>query len=62
MTDQLAVDYEGSEPFPESDTPPRTFEGAIRVAVTAIIAVPLAGLAAAVGSSGATASASPTCC
>ena len=49
MTDQLAVDYEGSEPFPDGGTPPRTFEGAIRVAVTAaIVVVPFAGLGVAV--------------
>jgi stearoyl-CoA desaturase (Delta-9 desaturase) len=49
MTDQLAVDYEGTEPFPGGGRPPRTFEGAVRVAVTAaIVVVPFAGLGAAV--------------
>jgi hypothetical protein len=27
MTDQLTVDYGGTEPFPDGGTPPRTFEG-----------------------------------
>src|SRR6202167_4786133 len=49
MTDQLTVDYEGTEPFPGGAAPPRTFEGGIRVAVTAaIVLVPFAGLAVAV--------------
>ena len=48
MTDQLAVGYEGTEPFPDGDTS-RTFEGGVRVAVTAaIVLVPFAGLAVAV--------------
>ena len=50
MTDQLTVGYEGTEPFPDGDsTPPRTFEGGVRVAVTAaIVLVPFCGLAVAV--------------
>ncbi len=50
MTDELTVDYEGTEPFPgRGGTPPRTFEGGVRVAVTAtIVLVPFAGLALAV--------------
>ena len=49
MTDQLAVGYEGTEPFPGGDSAPRTFEGGVRVAVTsAIVIVPFAGLAVAV--------------
>jgi stearoyl-CoA desaturase (delta-9 desaturase) len=49
MTDQLAVDYEGMEPFPDAGRPPRTAEGAVRVAVTAaIVIVPFAGLGVAV--------------
>ena len=49
MTDQLTVDYEGTEPFPDGGTPPRTFEGGVRVAVTAaIVLVPFGGLAVAV--------------
>jgi stearoyl-CoA desaturase (Delta-9 desaturase) len=49
MTDQLAVTYEGTEPFPDAGRPARTFEGAIRVAVTiAIVVVPFAGLGVAV--------------
>ncbi len=50
MTDLLTVDYKGTEPFPGGgDTPPRTFEGGVRVAVTAaIVLVPFGGLAVAV--------------
>jgi stearoyl-CoA desaturase (Delta-9 desaturase) len=49
MTDQLAVTYEGTEPFPDASRPARTFEGAIRAAVTiAIVVVPFAGLGVAV--------------
>jgi stearoyl-CoA desaturase (delta-9 desaturase) len=49
MTDLLTVDYEGTEPFPGGDAPPRTFEGGVRVAVTAaIVLVPFGGLAVAV--------------
>ncbi len=43
MTVQLAVAYEGTEPFPDADggSPTRTFEGAVRAAVTtAIVVVP----------------------
>lgn len=47
MTDQLAVAYEGTEPFPDG-SPTRTFEGAVRAAVTtAIVVVPFGGLAVA---------------
>jgi stearoyl-CoA desaturase (Delta-9 desaturase) len=49
MTDQLAVGYEGTGPFPDVGSPPRTVEGGVRVAVTAaIVIVPFAGLAVAV--------------
>jgi stearoyl-CoA desaturase (delta-9 desaturase) len=49
MTDELTVGYEGTEPFPGGDTPPRTFEGGVRIAVTAaIVLVPFGGLALAV--------------
>ncbi len=49
MTDQLAFEYEGTEPFPEAGRPPRTVEGAVRVGVTvAIVVVPFAGLGVAV--------------
>ena len=49
MTDLLTVDYEGTEPFPGGAAPPRTFEGGVRVAVTAaIVLVPFGGLAVAV--------------
>jgi hypothetical protein len=49
MTDQLAVAYKGTEPFPGGSRPPRTFEGGVRVAVTiAIVTVPFGGLAVAV--------------
>jgi hypothetical protein len=49
MTDQLTIDYGGTEAFPDGGTPPRTFEGAVRVAVTAaIVLVPFGGLALAV--------------
>ena len=49
MTDQLAVGYEGTEPFPGGGSTPRTFEGGVRVAVTAaIVIVPFGGLAVAV--------------
>ena len=49
MTDQLTVDYEGTEPFPDGDGTPRTFEGGVRIAVTAaIVIVPFAGLGVAV--------------
>jgi stearoyl-CoA desaturase (delta-9 desaturase) len=49
MTDQLNVGYEGTEPFPGGGSTPRTFEGGVRVAVTAaIVIVPFAGLAVAV--------------
>ncbi len=37
MTDQLAVAYEGTEPFPDGGSPTRTFEGAVRAAVTTAI-------------------------
>ena len=48
MTDQLTVAYEGTEPFPDGDSTPRTFEGGVRIAVTAaIVIVPFAGLAVA---------------
>ena len=44
MTDQLTVDYQGTEAFPDGGTPPRTFEGVVRVAVTAVIVlVPFGG-------------------
>jgi stearoyl-CoA desaturase (delta-9 desaturase) len=49
MTDQLAVAYEGTEPFPDAGRPTRTWEGAVRSAVTiAIVVVPFGGLGAAV--------------
>jgi stearoyl-CoA desaturase (delta-9 desaturase) len=49
MTDQLTVDYEGMEPFPDAGRPARTAEGAVRVGVTAaIVIVPFAGLGVAV--------------
>jgi stearoyl-CoA desaturase (delta-9 desaturase) len=49
MTDELIVGYEGTEAFPDGGTPPRTFEGGVRVAVTAaIVLVPFGGLAVAV--------------
>jgi stearoyl-CoA desaturase (delta-9 desaturase) len=49
MTDQFAVDYEGTEPFPDAGRPPRTVEGAVRVGVTAaIVIVPFVGLGVAV--------------
>jgi stearoyl-CoA desaturase (Delta-9 desaturase) len=49
MTDQLTVGYAGTEPFPDGGTPPRSFEGGVRVAVTAaIVLVPFGGLAVAV--------------
>ena len=48
MTDQLAVGYEGTEPFPGSGSTPRTFGGGVRIAVTAaIVIVPFSGLAVA---------------
>jgi stearoyl-CoA desaturase (delta-9 desaturase) len=48
MTDQLAVGYEGTEPFPDSGSPPPTLAGGVRVAVTlAIVTVPFCGLAVA---------------
>ena len=48
MTDELTVGYEGTEAFPDGGTPPRTFEGGVRVAVTAaIVLVPFGGLAVA---------------
>src|SRR5579859_4794425 len=39
MTEQLAVGYEGTEPFPDGGSPPRTFAGAVRVTVTAVIVI-----------------------
>ena len=49
MTDQLAAGYEGTEPFPDSGGPPRTFVGGVRATVTvAIVIVPFAGLGVAV--------------
>jgi len=50
MTDELTVDYVGTEPFPGGGgTAPRTFEGGVRVAVTAaIVLVPFGGLTLAV--------------
>ncbi|HJZ26934.1 MAG TPA: acyl-CoA desaturase, partial [Streptosporangiaceae bacterium] len=49
MTDELTVDYEGTKAFPDGGTPPRTFQGVVRVAVTAtIVLVPFGGLALAV--------------
>jgi len=49
MTDELTADYEGTEPFPGGGTPLRTFEGGVRVAVTAaIVLVPFGGLMLAV--------------
>jgi len=49
MTDELTAGYEGTEPFPDGDTPPRTVEGGVRVAVTAaIVLVPFGGLVLAV--------------
>ena len=49
MTHELTVDYEGTAAFPDGGTPPRTFQGVVRVAVTAtIVLVPFGGLALAV--------------
>jgi stearoyl-CoA desaturase (Delta-9 desaturase) len=49
MADELTVDYVGTEPFLGGGSPPRSFEGGVRVAVTAVIvAVPFGGLALAV--------------
>ena len=49
MTDELTVDYVGTEPFPGGGSAPRTLEGGVRVAVTAaIVVVPFGGLAVAV--------------
>jgi stearoyl-CoA desaturase (delta-9 desaturase) len=49
VTDQLTVNYEGTEAFPGGDAPPRTIGGRVRVAVTvAIVGVPFAGLGVAV--------------
>jgi stearoyl-CoA desaturase (Delta-9 desaturase) len=44
-----AADYDGTEPFPDSEARPRTLHGRVQVGVTvAIVMVPFAGLAAAV--------------
>src|SRR6266699_3870463 len=49
MTDQPAVGYEGTGPFPDVGGPPRTAAAAVRVAVTvAIVTVPFCGFGVAV--------------